>query len=211
MGFLLRIKVHTANIGEREGGQLLLSELQKAHPKIELVWADMGYSGPEFANWVQTETGATVEIVKRPRRRFRVKEGEEPPQLPPEPAGFKILPRRWVVERSFAWLGKYRRLSKDYEAAVQHSESMIYLGNDSIDAQLISSKIPILLILYILYQRHRFEKIQHRRTFVDRHYYRVLIEAMVSHLNDSKRKQLKLLEEAWSSSEISEANDFCES
>ena len=128
LGFLLRIKVHTANIGEREGGQLLLSELQKAHPKIELIWADMGYSGPEFASWVQTETGATVEIVKRPRRRLRVKEGEEPPQPPPEPAGFKILPRRWVVERSFAWLGKYRRLSKDYEAAVQHSESTIYLA-----------------------------------------------------------------------------------
>ena len=88
----------------------------------------MGYSGPEFANWVHTETGAVVEIVKRPRRRFRVKEGEEPPQLPPEPAGFKILPRRWVVERSFAWLGKYRRLSKDYEASIQHSESMIYLA-----------------------------------------------------------------------------------
>ena len=128
LGFLLRIKLHTASIGEREGGKLLLSELQKAHPKIELVWADMGYSGPKFANWVQTETGATVEIVKRPRKRFRVKEGEEPPQLPPESAGFKILPRRWVVERSFAWLGKYRRLSKDYEAAVQHSESMIYLA-----------------------------------------------------------------------------------
>ena len=94
LGFLLRIKVHTANIGEREGGQLLLSELQKAHPKIELVWADMGYSGPESADWVQTETGATVEIVKRPRRRLRVKEGEEPPQLPPEPTGLKILPRR---------------------------------------------------------------------------------------------------------------------
>ena len=73
LGFLLRIKVHAANIGEREVGKLLLSELQKAHPKIELIWADMGYSGPKFANWVQTETGATVEIVKRPRRRLRVK------------------------------------------------------------------------------------------------------------------------------------------
>ena len=61
------------------------------------------------------------------------------------------------------------------------------------------------------YQRHRFEEIQHGRTFVDRHYYRVLIEAMVSDLYDPKRKQLKLLEEAWSSLEISEANDFCES
>ena len=61
------------------------------------------------------------------------------------------------------------------------------------------------------YQRHRFEEIQHGRTFVDRHYYRVLIEAMVSDLYDPKRKQLKLLEEAWSSLKISEANDFCES
>ena len=75
MGLLLRIKVHAANIGEREGGKLLLSELQKEHPPIELIWADMGYSGPEFAKRVQTETGAAVEIVKRPRRRFRVKEG----------------------------------------------------------------------------------------------------------------------------------------
>ena len=61
------------------------------------------------------------------------------------------------------------------------------------------------------YQRHCFEEIQHGRTFVDRHYYRVLMEAMVSDLYDPKRKQLKLLGEAWSSSEISEANDFCES
>ena len=61
------------------------------------------------------------------------------------------------------------------------------------------------------YQRHRFEEIQHGRTFVDRHYYRVLIEAMFSDLYDPKQKQLKLLEEAWSASEIAEANDFCES
>ena len=60
------------------------------------------------------------------------------------------------------------------------------------------------------YKRHRFDEIQHGRTFVDRHY-RVLIEAMVSDLYDPKRKQLKLLEEAWSASKISEANDFCES
>ena len=50
LGFLLRIKVHTANIGEREGGQLLLSELQKAHPKIELIWTNIGYSSAESAN-----------------------------------------------------------------------------------------------------------------------------------------------------------------
>jgi hypothetical protein len=58
------------------------------------------------------------------------------------------------------------------------------------------------------YQRHRFEEIQHGRTFVDRHYYRVLIESMVVDLYDPKQKQLKILEEAWSASEISEVNDF---
>ena len=60
------------------------------------------------------------------------------------------------------------------------------------------------------YQRHRFEEIQHGRTFVDRHYYRVLIESMVGDLYDPKQKQLKLLEEAWSSSEISAAHDLVE-
>ncbi|MAA67331.1 MAG: hypothetical protein CL915_00890 [Deltaproteobacteria bacterium] len=58
------------------------------------------------------------------------------------------------------------------------------------------------------YQRHRFEEIQHGRTFVDRHYYRVLIESMVVDLYGPKQKQLKILEEAWSASEISEVNDF---
>ena len=61
------------------------------------------------------------------------------------------------------------------------------------------------------WQRHLFKEIPPRRTFVDRHYYRVLIEAMFSDLYDPKQKQLKLLEEAWSASEIAEANDFCES
>ena len=60
------------------------------------------------------------------------------------------------------------------------------------------------------YQRHRFEEIQHGRTFVDRHYYRVLIESMVGDLYDPKQKQLKLLEEAWSAPEISEAHDLGE-
>ena len=61
------------------------------------------------------------------------------------------------------------------------------------------------------YQRHSIEEIQHGRTFVERHYYRVLMEAMVSDLHDPEQKRRELLEEGWSSSEISEANDFCES
>ena len=61
------------------------------------------------------------------------------------------------------------------------------------------------------YEHHHFEEIQHGLPIFDRHYYRILIKAMVSDLYDPKRKQLKLLEEAWSASKISEANDFCES
>ena len=64
LGFLLRIKVHTASIGEREGGKLLLSELQKAHPKIELIWADMGYRGTAVPN---LPTGSKQTQVQRLR------------------------------------------------------------------------------------------------------------------------------------------------
>ncbi len=70
--------------------------------------SDSGYSGPNFALAVMAACGATVEIVKR------------------TDSGFKVLPRRWVVERTFGWLGRYRRLSKDYELLPEVSESMIY-------------------------------------------------------------------------------------
>ena len=102
-----------------------MSQHQKEHSNVKLVWADMGYSGVDFATWVEKEIGWKVQTIKGSRKWIRVREGEELPPLPPEPAGFKILPRRWVVERSFAWMGKYRRLSKDYEGSLHHSESMV--------------------------------------------------------------------------------------
>ena len=64
----------------------------------------------------------------------------EPPTRPSEPAGFTILPRRWVVEKSFAWIGKYRRLSKDYEGSLHHSESMAYLAMSRLILNRISKK-----------------------------------------------------------------------
>ena len=128
LGLLLKIKVHAANITDREGVKLLLSQLQKEHSNVKLVWTDMGYSGVDFTTWVQEEIGWKVQTIKGPRKWIRVREGEEPRPLPPEPAGFTILPRRWVVERSFAWMCKYRRLSKDYKESLHRSKSMVYLA-----------------------------------------------------------------------------------
>jgi len=140
LGLLLKIKVHAANITDREGAKLLLFQLQKEHSKVKLVWTDMGYSGVDFATWVEKEIGWKVQTIKGPRKWIRVREGEEPPPLPPEPAGFTILPRRWVVERSFAWMGKYRRLSKDYEGSLHHSESMVYLAMSRLMVNRISKR-----------------------------------------------------------------------
>ena len=114
MGLLLKIKVHAANITDREGAKLLLSQLQKEHSNVKLVWTDMGYSGVDFATWVEKEIGWKAQTIRGPRKWIRVREGKEHHTLPPEPEDFKILPRRWVVDKSFAWMGEYRRLSKDY-------------------------------------------------------------------------------------------------
>jgi putative transposase len=76
---------------------------------LALIWADGGYAG-QLIDWVKTTCQWVLQIVKRSD----------------DLQGFVVLPRRWVVERTFAWLGKYRRLSKDYEAQVETSEAMIY-------------------------------------------------------------------------------------
>jgi putative transposase len=120
-GLLLKARVHAADITDRDGAQLLLEKLAGAFPRLQHVWADMGYRG-KVVEWIKQRLGWSVEIVKQPRRWFRVPEGEEPPFVP----AFVVLPRRWVVERTFDWLGRYRRMSKDYEYLTESSEAMIY-------------------------------------------------------------------------------------
>ena len=83
-----------------------------------------GYNGP-LLGWAQEALGLTLEVTKRPRRWLRTPATQEPPPLP---AGFPVLPRRWVIERTFAWLGRHRRLSKDYEAFPPTEEAWIYLA-----------------------------------------------------------------------------------
>jgi len=109
MGLLIRVVVHAANIGDREGAKRLLSSAEGLLQRIHKIWADGGYTGP-FVDWVKAEYGWMVEITLR--------QDTEP--------GFVVIPKRWVVERTFGWFGRYRRLSKDYEYYTGVSEAFIY-------------------------------------------------------------------------------------
>lgn len=109
MGLLLIIVVHTANIQDRDGAKKVLEKAQQKFPGLKLIWADGGYAG-KLIDWVKEQCLWVLEIVKRND----------------DVKGFKVLPRRWVVERTFAWVGRYRRLSKDYENLTTSSEADFY-------------------------------------------------------------------------------------
>jgi transposase len=125
---LLKVIVHAANISDRNAVHLVLAGLATLFPRLRHLWVDAGYSGTG-ADWVRQTLGWTVEVVKRPRRWVWLPEGAEPP---PMPTGFQVLKRRWVVERTFAWLGRYRRLSKDYEVLPASEEAWIYLATTNL-------------------------------------------------------------------------------
>ena len=115
LGLIIALVVHAASLQDRDGAKLVLARLngksrgRRLFPRLKRIWADGGYAG-QLIDWVKHLGRWTLEIVKR---------GE---------AGFAVLPKRWIVERTFAWLGKYRRLSKDYETLTESSESMIRIA-----------------------------------------------------------------------------------
>ena len=114
MGNLLKVLSHAANIGERAGAETLLLKVpQPLWSRLEKILADGGYEGADFQTWVKQTFHVELEISLRPR----------------DTKGFVLVPIRWVVERSFAWLGRYRRLSKDYERLTENSEGMVYLAS----------------------------------------------------------------------------------
>ena len=110
MGLLLAVCVHAADAQDREAARLLAEAVTpNALPALHHVWADQGYIGP-LAAWLHQTRGWIVEVVRHPARRlWRYGLDERPART------FRVLPRRWVVERTFTWLGQSRRLSKDYE------------------------------------------------------------------------------------------------
>lgn len=127
-GLLLKVHVHAASVSDRQGlpTVLPLSFCQR-HPTLNTIYADMGYTGPKLAERMR-RFGIELTIVKRPHKKPKEYYDLFGDLMPPIPSKFTLLPKRWVVERTFAWLGRYRRLSKDYEFYPRSSESFIYLA-----------------------------------------------------------------------------------
>jgi putative transposase len=131
-GLVLKCKVHAASVMDRDGVALLLppQETKQQLSRLSHVWLDAGYNGKNKGKeWIEQELGWTAQIVQHPPKPRGVWAPagtviEWKKILPPP--GFRVLPRRWVVERTFSWLGQSRRLSKDYERLCESSEAMVY-------------------------------------------------------------------------------------
>jgi putative transposase len=128
LGFPVFCEVQAADVSDRDGARSVLRQAQAACPTLKHVWADGGYTG-EFVTWAKRELGLTVQIVESPWTSYR-RGYWAPKDAPPIviPRGFIVLKWRWIVERTFAWLGRHRRLSKDYEYLIKTSVTMIQIA-----------------------------------------------------------------------------------
>lgn len=108
----MKALVHGANVQDSVGGLLLLDECLGKLPRLEVIWADSAYGKKPCDEWVESMTPWKLDIVRGIK----------------EQKGFQVQPHRWIVERTFGWLGRYRRFSKDYEYSTTSSEAMIYIA-----------------------------------------------------------------------------------
>jgi putative transposase len=111
-GLLLVVQVTAASVQDHQQALSLLQAGREQSARLQTVWVDAGYQSRQLQHQAATELGIAVEIVPKPVAR----------------TGFQVLPRRWVVERTLAWLGRCRRLSKDYEYHVATAEAFIQLS-----------------------------------------------------------------------------------
>lgn len=111
-GLIMVVQVTAANVQDHQQAFNLLQAGRTQSARLTTVWVDEGYQSHELAQRAASELAITVEIVPKPAGQ----------------TGFQVLPRRWVVERTFAWLGRYRRFSKDYEYATATAEAWLQLA-----------------------------------------------------------------------------------
>lgn len=114
LGLILLCVVHPADVQDRDGAKLVMAKLIHRFGWLKLIWADGGYAG-KLIDWVRSlkrHRNIKLDIVKR----------NETAKT------FEVLPKRWIVERTFGWLSKYRRLSKDYETQTESSVAMIHIA-----------------------------------------------------------------------------------
>ena len=111
LGLPVAVTVHPANVQDRDGAVAIFRRMQGRFRRLRLIWGDGAYAA-ERVRQAGERAGWTIEVVEKPR-------GQKT---------FILLPVRWIVERSFAWLGKHRRLAKDYEFSPHSSETMIYIA-----------------------------------------------------------------------------------
>lgn len=127
MGYVLIVLVHAANIYDGHAARKVLTALFSKMDTVKKIWADGTYKGEEFIQWVKEQFDCVLEVVKKQNT------GK----------GFEVLPRRWVVERTFAWLGRSRRLSKEYERKPTSSAGQVYLASSRLMLRRLAKKQAI--------------------------------------------------------------------
>ncbi len=138
-GLVLKAKVHSAKVPDQDGLRLLLESARAGLSRLKHLWVDAGYQG-RGKKWAEEVLGLSVEVVRKPQKPLPeklaklwaqqwAKEGKEVnwQRLMP-PRGFQVLPRRWVVERTLAWIGHNRRMAKDYERLCATGEAFVYVA-----------------------------------------------------------------------------------
>jgi putative transposase len=107
LGLLIGVVVHSAAIQDRDGAKILLKRIAEFLPQVKIVWADSGYAG-KLIKWVKEHTGWKLEIVKRPQKHI-----------------FTVLPKRWIVERTFGWLMFWRIMNRHHERKYDTAENIM--------------------------------------------------------------------------------------